>query len=47
MVVTLFLAIAAMTVSYGLGQGGPIAGMVFCTVLLIGAALRVLRPQPE
>ena len=47
MVVTLFLALAAMAVSYSLGQGGPVAGMVFVTVLLIGAALRVLRPQPE
>lgn len=46
MVVTLFLAIAAMAISYALGQGGPIAGMVFVTVLLIGAALRVVRPQP-
>jgi len=45
MVVTLFLALAAMTVSYALGQGGPVAGMVFFTVLLIGAAVRVLRPQ--
>jgi hypothetical protein len=45
MVVTLFLALAAMTVSYALGQGGPIAGMVFFTVLLIGAVLRVLKPQ--
>ena len=46
MVVTLFLAVAAMTVSYAFGQGGPIAGMVFFTVLLVGAAARVLRPQP-
>lgn len=45
MVVTLFLALAAMTVSYALGQGGPVAGMVFFTVLLIGAVLRVLKPQ--
>ena len=45
MVVTLFLALAAMTVSYALGQGGPVAGMVFFTVLLIGAAVRVLQPQ--
>jgi hypothetical protein len=45
LVVTLFLALAAMAVSYGLGQGGPIAGLVFLTVLFIGAALRVLRPQ--
>ena len=47
MVVTLFLAIAAMAISYALGQGGPIAGLVFFTVLLIGAALRVIRPQPD
>jgi hypothetical protein len=44
MVVTLFLALAAMTLSYALGQGGPIAGMVFLTVLLVGAVIRVLRP---
>ncbi|MGC1165743.1 MAG: hypothetical protein WA862_06510 [Solirubrobacterales bacterium] len=46
MVVTLFLALAAMTVSYAFGQGGPVAGMVFFTVLLIGAVLRVLQPKP-
>jgi hypothetical protein len=45
MVVTLFLAIAATTISYALGQGGPVAGMVFFTVLLIGAALRVVKPS--
>jgi hypothetical protein len=45
MVVTLFLAVAAMTVSYALGQGGPVAGMVFFTVLLVGAVMRVLKPQ--
>ncbi len=44
MVVTLFLALAAMTLSYAFGQGGPIAGMVFFTVLLIGAVLRVFKP---
>jgi hypothetical protein len=43
LVVTLFLAIAAATVSYAFGQGGPIAGMVFLTVLFIGAAARVLQ----
>lgn len=43
LVVTLFLALAAMTVSYALGQGGPVAGMVFLTVLLAGGAARVLR----
>ena len=45
MVVTLFLALAAMTLSYALGQGGPVAGLVFLTVLFIGAAIRVLVPK--
>lgn len=44
--VTLFLALAATILSYALGQGGPIAGMVFFTVLLIGAGLRVFVPKP-
>ena len=44
MVVTLFLALAATTISYAFGQGGPVAGMVFFTVLMIGAALRVVAP---
>jgi hypothetical protein len=44
MVVTLFLAIAAMTIGYAaFGQGGGVAGMVFFGVLLIGAAVRVLQ----
>lgn len=43
LVVTLFLALAAMTVSYALGQGGPVAGMVFLGVLFLGAATRVLQ----
>jgi hypothetical protein len=43
LVVTFFLAVAAATVSYALGQGGPIAGLVFLTVLFVGAALRVLQ----
>jgi hypothetical protein len=45
MVVTLFLALAATTISYALGQGGPVAGLVFFSVLLIGAVLRVLQPR--
>jgi hypothetical protein len=45
MVVTLFLALAAMVVSYAFGQGGPVAGMAFFTVLLIGALIRVLQPR--
>ena len=43
-VVTLFLAIAAMVVGYAaFGQGGGVAGMVFFAVLLIGASIRVLQ----
>jgi hypothetical protein len=45
MVVTLFLALAAMTLSYAFGQGGPVAGLVFFGVLFIGAAARVLAPK--
>ena len=44
MVVTLFLAIAAMIVGYAaFGQGGGVAGMVFFCVLIIGAAVRTLK----
>jgi hypothetical protein len=45
LVVSLFLALAAMTISYALGQGGPVAGLVFLTVLFIGAAIRVAQPK--
>jgi hypothetical protein len=44
-VVTLFLALSAMTLSYAFGQGGPVAGLVFLTVLFIGAAIRVAAPR--
>jgi hypothetical protein len=48
MVVTLFLAIAAMVIGYAaFGQGGGVAGMVFFAVLLVGAALRVLAPAKQ
>jgi hypothetical protein len=45
LVVSFFLALAAMTVSYALGQGGPVAGLIFLTVLFIGALIRVLQPK--
>lgn len=48
MVVTLFLAIAAMVIGYAaFGQGGGVAGMIFFGVLLIGAAIRVLQPAKQ
>ena len=44
MVVTLFLALAAMTIGYAaFGQGGGVAGMVFFAVLLVGASIRALQ----
>jgi hypothetical protein len=46
MVVTLFLALAAMTTVYGwLGQGGGVAGLIFFGVLLIGALVRLVQPR--
>ncbi len=45
MAITLFLALAATVVSYALGQGGPVAGMVFFTVLLIGGGVAVFAPK--
>ena len=48
MVVTLFLALAAMVIGYAaFGQGGGVAGMVFFGVLLIGAVIQMVRPKPE
>lgn len=46
MVVSLFLAIAAMVTIYGwLGQGGGVAGLIFFGVLLIGAMIRIAQPD--
>jgi hypothetical protein len=46
MVVTLFLGIAAMVIGYAwLGQGGPVAGLVFFGILLLGAMIRVFQPR--
>jgi hypothetical protein len=47
MVVTLFLALGAATFSYSIGQGGPVAGLIFFTILLIGAVISLKRPKPE
>jgi hypothetical protein len=46
LVVTLFLALGATTVGYAaFGQGGAVAGLIFLTVLFIGASLRIFRPS--
>lgn len=47
LVVTLFLALAAMVISYAFGQGGPIAGMVFFAVLLVGSLVKLTEPLRE
>ena len=45
--VSLFLALAAMVLSYSLGQGGPVGGLVFFTVLFAGAAIHYSKPLIE
>jgi hypothetical protein len=46
MVVTLFLAVAAMVIGYAaFGQGGGVAGMIFFGVLIVGATIRTLQPR--
>ena len=45
MVVTVFLALAGATCFYSIGQGGPVAGLVFFTILLIGAVIRVVAAE--
>lgn len=46
MVVTLFLALAAMVTVYGwLGQGGGVSALVFFGVLLLGAIVRIAQPD--
>ncbi len=47
LVVSLFLALGATTIVYAwLGQGGGVAGLVFLSVMLIGASIRVFKPAP-
>ncbi|MGE5407720.1 MAG: hypothetical protein ACM3NV_03825 [Syntrophothermus sp.] len=46
MVVSLFLAIAAMVIAYAwLGQGGAVAGLIFFGIVLIGAILTASGPR--
>lgn len=46
LVVSLFLALGATTIAYAwLGQGGGVAGLIFCAILLIGASIRVFKPN--
>ena len=47
LVVSLFLALVGMVISYALGQGGPVAGLVFLTILFTGAAIHYAEPLLE
>jgi hypothetical protein len=47
LVVTLFLALAATVISYAFGQGGPVAGLIFFTILMIGAIVKLTAPMRE
>ena len=47
LVVTLFIALSAMVVSYAFGQGGPVAGLVFFAIMLIGALVKITQPLRE
>jgi len=44
MVVALFLALAGMVFFYAIGQGGPVAALVFLLIVFIGAVLKVTEP---
>jgi hypothetical protein len=47
LVVALFLALAASVIAYAFGQGGPVAGLIFFTILTIGAILKLSEPIRE
>jgi hypothetical protein len=47
LVVTLFIAVSAMVVSYAFGQGGPVAGLVFFAIMLIGSIVKLTEPIRE
>ncbi len=42
--VSLFLGLAAMIVSYAIGQGGPIAALFFLAFITGGAIIRYAEP---
>ena len=47
LVVTLFLALAVMVIFYSIGQGGPVAGLVFLGIMGIGALIKLTEPLRE
>jgi hypothetical protein len=47
LVVFTVLAGACMVISYAFGQGGPVAGLAFFTILFIGVLIRITKPLRE
>ena len=45
--VSFFVAIAFALLSYSVGQGGPIAGLVFFAILGIGILAKLSQPLVE
>lgn len=45
--VAFFIALAFAVLSYSLGQGGPVAGLVFFGVLFIGIVVKISLPLVE
>ena len=45
--VTFFIAVALAIVSWALGQGGPVAGLVFLAVLMVGIVVKLSLPLVE
>lgn len=45
--VTFFVAVALAIVSWTLGQGGPVAGLVFLAVLMVGIVAKLSLPLVE
>jgi hypothetical protein len=44
LVVSLFIGLVAMVISYAFGQGGPVAGLIFVVVMTIGALVKLTAP---
>ena len=47
LVVTLFLALTATVIAYAFGQGGPVAGLIFFTIMLVGSIVKLTEPIRE
>lgn len=45
--VTFFIAVALAVVSWTLGQGGPVAGIVFLAVMMVGILIKISLPLVE